>query len=170
MSAADVATLALAELDRAPAADLAPHVLDVATGTGPAALAAAHAGARAVGLDTEPALLRTAAARARRAGLAAMARFVVGDAAELPFPADSFDAVLSTFGVMFAPDAHRTAAELVRVCRPGGIVAVASWTPTGRWAGSPRPSPGTWTGCRAHHPRPAGANPGTSGRGSHRFP
>ncbi|KUO17471.1 class I SAM-dependent methyltransferase [Streptomyces dysideae] len=127
-----VTATALAELGPTTAGP-APRVLDVATGTGtgPAALAAARAGAAAVGLDGEPGLLRTAGERARRAGLAAAARFVVGDALALPFPPGSFDTVLSTFGVMFAPDARQVAAELVRVCRPGGIVAVASWTPDG---------------------------------------
>lgn len=109
----------------------APRVLDVGTGSGPAALAAARAGARVTGLDLEEGLLRTARERARRAGLDGMARFVVGDARVLPFPDGAFDAVLSTFGVMFAPDPARTAAELVRVCRPGGLFAVASWTPDG---------------------------------------
>ncbi|MFI2433187.1 class I SAM-dependent methyltransferase [Streptomyces sp. NPDC018957] len=119
--------MAVAEVRGTPA----PRVLDVATGTGPAALAAARAGALVTGLDREPVLLREARGRAREAGVAATARFVVGDALALPFAADFFDAVLSTFGVMFAPDPHTAAAELVRVCRPGGIVAVASWTPDG---------------------------------------
>lgn len=129
-AADDVTAAALAELGRT-ATGPAPRVLDVATGAGPAALAAARAGASAVGLDREPGLLQTAGERARRAGLAATAHFVVGDALQLPFPDGTFDAVLSTFGVMFAPDARRAAAELVRVCRPAGVVAVASWTPDG---------------------------------------
>ncbi|MEU0686984.1 class I SAM-dependent methyltransferase [Streptomyces uncialis] len=107
------------------------RVLDVGTGSGPAALAAARAGATAVGLDREPGLLRLAGDRARDTGLDGRTRFVAGDATALPFPADSFDVVVSTFGVMFAPDPARCAAELVRVCRPGGLVAVASWTPDG---------------------------------------
>ncbi|MFJ2100603.1 class I SAM-dependent methyltransferase [Streptomyces anulatus] len=129
-AADDVTATALAELGRT-ATGPAPRVLDVATGTGPAALAVAGSGASAVGLDRELGLLQTAAARARRAGLAATARFVAGDATELPFPPGAFDAVVSTFGVMFAPDARLAAAELIRVCRPGGILAVASWTPDG---------------------------------------
>ncbi|MER7900470.1 class I SAM-dependent methyltransferase [Streptomyces sp. NPDC096046] len=129
-AADDVTATALAELGRT-ATGRTCRVLDVATGTGPAALAAARAGAATVGLDREPGLLRTAGERARRAGLATTARFLVGDALQLPFAAGTFDAVLSTFGVMFVPDARRAAAELVRVCRPGGIVAVASWTPDG---------------------------------------
>ncbi|WP_156721974.1 class I SAM-dependent methyltransferase [Streptomyces apocyni] len=138
-AANEVAALSLAELGHVPGrtADTpAPRVLDVGTGTGPAALAAAAAGARVVGLDREPDLLRIAARRAhpthraRHAGHAAV-WFVAGDALALPFPADSFDAVLSTFGVMFAPSPDRAAAELARVCRPGGLLAIASWTPDG---------------------------------------
>ena len=106
-------------------------MLDVGTGSGPAALAVARAGFQVVGLDLEAGLLRIAWARARRAGLADRVRLVAGDAMALPFPAGAFDVVLSTFGVMFAPDADRAAAELVRVCRPGGVLAVASWAPGG---------------------------------------
>lgn len=113
------------------AAEGVPQVLDVGTGSGPAALAAARAGARATGVDREPGLLRTARRRARQADLADRARFVVGDAEALPFPDGAFELVLSTFGVMFASHPPRAAAELVRVCRPGGLVAVASWTPDG---------------------------------------
>ncbi|MCH0540798.1 class I SAM-dependent methyltransferase [Streptomyces sp. MUM 203J] len=126
-AADDVAAHALGGL----AAEGAPRVLDVGTGSGPAALAAARAGARVTALDLESGLLRTARARARRAGLDHRTRFVVGDARALPFPDGSFDLALSTFGVMFAPDPPRTAAELARVCRPGGLLAVASWTPDG---------------------------------------
>ncbi|CAL9634030.1 putative protein [Streptomyces sp. enrichment culture] len=130
-AADDVTAVALARLAGPGLATTGARVLDVGTGTGPAALAAARAGADVVGLDREPALLRIAAARARRDGHGSAARFVAGDALDLPFPADAFDIVLSTFGVMFAPDAPRAAAELVRVCRPGGLLAVASWTPDG---------------------------------------
>ncbi|MFJ9425073.1 class I SAM-dependent methyltransferase [Streptomyces sp. NPDC101249] len=109
-----------------------PRLLDVGTGPGPGVLAAARAGADAVGLDLEPGMLRVAAERARRAAdLAGGVRFVAGDARALPFGAGSFDVVLSTFGVMFAPEQRRCAAELTRVCRPGGVIAVASWTPDG---------------------------------------
>ncbi|WP_329558543.1 class I SAM-dependent methyltransferase [Streptomyces uncialis] len=116
---------------RAGAGVTGSRVLDVGTGSGPAALAAARAGATAVGLDREPGLLRLAGDRARDTGLGGRTRFVAGDATALPFATDSFDVVVSTFGVMFAPDPVGCAAELVRVCRPGGLVAVASWTPDG---------------------------------------
>ncbi|MFH9655592.1 class I SAM-dependent methyltransferase [Streptomyces anulatus] len=129
-AAHDVTTLALAGLGHT-ADTPVPQVLDVGTGSGPAAIAAARAGSQVVGVDLEPSLLWVASERARRAGLAARARFVVGDALALPFPTGTFDAVLSTFGVMFAPHPGRAAAEPARVCRPGGVLAVASWTPGG---------------------------------------
>jgi SAM-dependent methyltransferase len=112
-------------------ADLAAgsRVLDVATGSGNAALAAARSGCTVVGLDYVPALLDRAGLRAAAEGLAI--ELVEGDAEALPFADASFDAVLSVFGVMFAPDQERAAAELLRVCRPGGTVALASWAPDG---------------------------------------
>src|SRR4051794_37357611 len=105
------------------------HVLDVATGSGNAAIAAARRGCEAVGLDHVPAPLPRG--RIPRAAEHLEVRFVEGDAEDLPFPDASFDAVLSIYGVMFAPDHHRAAAELARVCRPGGRIALASWTPDG---------------------------------------
>jgi SAM-dependent methyltransferase len=105
------------------------RVLDVATGSGNAALAAARRGCQAVGLDYVPALLERGRIRAAAEHLDV--RFVEGDAEDLPFPEASFDAVLSVYGVMFAPDHGRAAAELARVCRPGGRIALASWTPDG---------------------------------------
>jgi SAM-dependent methyltransferase len=81
------------------------------------------------GLDLVPELVDAARARFAAAGLEA--EFVVGDAADLPFEDDSFDRVTSIFGVMFAPNQAEAAAELVRVARPGAVVAVAAWTPTG---------------------------------------
>lgn len=105
------------------------RVLDVATGTGNAALLAAEAGATVVGVDFTAVLLEAARGRARDAGLEVA--FVEGDAESLPMPDDTFDRVLSVFGVMFAPDHRRAAAELWRVCKPGGSVVLASWTPTG---------------------------------------
>ncbi|MFJ3930895.1 MULTISPECIES: class I SAM-dependent methyltransferase [unclassified Streptomyces] len=110
----------------------AAAALDVATGSGPAALALARAGVpQVVGIDTNPGLLGVAAERARAAGLAERTSFLAADALSLPFAAGAFDLVVSTFGAMFAPEPRRTAAELVRVCRPGGVLAVASWTPDG---------------------------------------
>ena len=105
------------------------RVLDVATGSGNAALAAARRGCEAVGIDYVPALLERGRIRATAEQLDV--RFVEGDAEDLPFPDASFDAVLSIYGVMFAPDHRRAAAELARVCRPGGRIALASWTPDG---------------------------------------
>lgn len=105
------------------------RVLDVATGSGNAALAAARRGCVAVGVDYVPALLERGRARAAAEHLGV--EFVEGDAERLPFPDGSFDAVVSVFGAMFAPDHRRTAAELARVCRPGGRIALASWTPDG---------------------------------------
>src|SRR6185503_3600016 len=109
--------------------DAGSRVLDVACGNGNAALAAAHRFCRVVGLDYVPALL--ARARERAAAERLDIDFVEGDAEQLPFPADSFDAVLSTFGVMFAPDQERAASELFRVVKTGGKIALASWTPEG---------------------------------------
>jgi SAM-dependent methyltransferase len=105
------------------------RVLDVATGSGNAAIAAARHGCEAVGVDYVPALLERGRERAAAEGLAV--ELVEGDAEALPFPDASFDAVTSVFGTMFAPDHARTAAELLRVCRPGGTIALASWTPDG---------------------------------------
>lgn len=110
---------------------LAPgtRVLDVACGTGNLALPAARAGAVVTGVDIATNLLEQARARAASEGLAA--RFDEGDAEKLPYPDASFDAVISMFGVMFAPRPELSAAELLRVCRPGGRVALANWTPGG---------------------------------------
>ena len=104
------------------------RVLDVACGNGNAALAAARSGTTAVGVDYVPALLKSARERAVAEGLDA--EFRDADAEDLPFGDDEFDAVLSVFGSMFAPDHERAAAEIARACRPGGTIALASWTPT----------------------------------------
>jgi SAM-dependent methyltransferase len=104
-------------------------LLDVACGTGNATIPAARAGARATGLDFSPDLL--AIARERASDAMVEVDWVEGDAQELPFDDASFDRVISTFGHMFAPDHKRTADEMLRVCRPGGTIAVACWTPDG---------------------------------------
>jgi SAM-dependent methyltransferase len=105
------------------------RVLDVATGSGNAAIAAARRGCEAVGIDYVPALLERGRLRAAAEHLDV--EFLDGDAENVPFPDASFDAVISIYGVMFAPDHQRAASELVRVCRPGGRIALASWTPDG---------------------------------------
>jgi SAM-dependent methyltransferase len=105
------------------------RVLDVATGTGNAAIAAARCGCTVTAVDYVPELLERGRARAAAEGLTV--EFVEGDAERLGYPDGSFDAVLSCVGVMFAPNQERAAAELVRVCRPGGTIALACWTPEG---------------------------------------
>jgi len=105
------------------------RVLDVATGSGNAALAAARCGCEVTGIDYVPALLERARARAAAEGLEV--EFAEGDAEHLAFPDASFDAVLSCLGVMFTPDQERAAAELVRVCKPGGTIGLVNWTPAG---------------------------------------
>jgi SAM-dependent methyltransferase len=105
------------------------RVLDVATGNGNAALAAARRFCDVTGVDYVPSLLERARERAKAEGLEV--DFQEGDAEDLPFPDDSFDAVLSTCGAMFAPDQERTAAELLRVCRPGGRIGMVNWVPDG---------------------------------------
>jgi SAM-dependent methyltransferase len=103
------------------------QVLDVACGNGNAALAAARRFCTVTGVDYVPALLERARERARAEGLEVT--FQEADAQALPFPDDSFDAVLSTCGAMFAPDQEQTARELLRVCRPGGRIGMVNWTP-----------------------------------------
>jgi SAM-dependent methyltransferase len=110
---------------------LAPgtRVLDVACGTGNLAVPAARTGAEVTGVDIATNLLEQARTRAAAEGV--KARFDEGDAEKLPYPDASFDAVVSMFGVMFAPRPELAAAELLRVCRPGGTIALANWTPRG---------------------------------------
>jgi SAM-dependent methyltransferase len=124
-------TLQIVGENLAEAVDLraSEHVLDVAAGNGNASLAAARRFAVVTSTDYVPALLDRGAARARAEGL--RIRFQVADAESLPYPDASYDLALSTFGVMFAPDHARSAAELLRVVRSGGRIGLASWTPEG---------------------------------------
>lgn len=146
------ATLQIVSETLCAAADLRPgeRVLDVATGSGNTALAAARCCTEVVGVDYVPALL--ARGRERAAAERLPVEFREGDAEALPCADASFDVVLSTFGVMFAPDQPRAAAELLRVCRPGGRIALASWTPGGVLGESFRT-------IGAHVPPPAGLQP-----------
>jgi len=104
-------------------------VLDIACGTGNAAIRAAQAGGRVIGVDLTPELFEAGKREAADAGVTL--EWVEGDAEALPFEDASFDVVLSTFGVMFAPRHRVAAAELVRVLRPGGRFALTTWTPQG---------------------------------------
>jgi SAM-dependent methyltransferase len=103
------------------------ELLDVATGSGNVALIAAQAGAKVTGLDITPELFEAARRRFGEAGVEV--ELIEGDAEEIPFEDDSFERILSVFGVMFAPRQERATAELLRVCRPGGLIGVAAWKP-----------------------------------------
>lgn len=105
------------------------RVLDVAAGNGNATLAAARRWCDVVSTDYVGALLERGQARASAEGLAV--QFTEADAENLPYADGSFDVVLSTFGVMFTPNQERAANELARVCRPGGKIGLANWTPPG---------------------------------------
>jgi SAM-dependent methyltransferase len=131
------------------------HVLDVAAGAGNTALAAARRYAEVTAADFVPALLERARARAAAEGLRLVTD--LADAQDLPYAEHRFDVVTSTFGAMFAADQRRAADELLRVCRHGGRIALASWSPAGLvgemlgvvadFSGTPGASPGpTWWG------------------------
>ena len=107
----------------------ASRVLDVACGTGNTAIPAARAGAVVTGVDIASNLIEQARARAAKEGV--KATFEEGDAEQLKFADGSFDAVVTMFGAMFAPRPERVVAEFLRVCRPGGMIAMANWTPDG---------------------------------------
>src|SRR6202051_3960847 len=113
------------------ALDLRPgaKVLDVAAGNGLVRLAAARRWCEVTSTDYVPALLERGRARASAEGLPI--EFMEADAEDLPFDGGEFDTVLSTFGVMFAPNQDQAAAELLRVCKPRGQIGLANWTPEG---------------------------------------
>ena len=124
-----LAPIGAAVLERS-ALERGMDVLDVGTGSGGTiAIPAARRGARVVGADITPELLGHARRRAEEAGVEV--RWVEADALALPFADASFDRVISTFGAMFAPDHRRVAAELVRVCRPGGRILMTTWADDG---------------------------------------
>ncbi|MEU7613992.1 class I SAM-dependent methyltransferase [Micromonospora sp. NPDC049204] len=128
------------------------QVVDVATGTGNAAILAARCGARTVGVDLEPALVELARRRSADDGLAV--DWQVADACRLPLPDDAADVVLSVFGVMYANDHEAAARELSRVCAPSGRVLLAAWTP-----GSLLPAMGQVLGGYLPPPPAGGAPP-----------
>jgi ubiquinone/menaquinone biosynthesis C-methylase UbiE len=105
------------------------RMLDVACGAGQLTIPAARAGVRATGIDIASNLIEQARSRAQAEGVDA--RFDEGDAEKLPYEDAAFDLVVSLIGAMFAPRPERVAAELIRVCRPGGRIAMANWTPQG---------------------------------------
>jgi ubiquinone/menaquinone biosynthesis C-methylase UbiE len=134
------------------------RVLDVAAGAGAVAIPAVEAGATVTASDITPELL--AAGRAEAAERGVELEWVEADAQALPFDDDAFDVVTSSFGAMFAPDHAATAAELLRVCRPGGTIGMANWTPDG-WIGGffltiaqhvPVPPPATPPALWGHEP------------------
>ena len=105
------------------------NVLDVACGSGNQSIPAARTGAKVTGIDIAPNLVEQARNWAAKEGLEI--KFDEGDAENLPYAAGSFDVVMTMFGAMFAPRPDLVAAELIRVCRPGGVIAMGNWTPTG---------------------------------------
>ena len=141
------------------------RVLDVAAGNGNATLAAARRFAEVTSTDYVAELLDRGRRRADAEG--ATVKFQVADAEQLPFDDASFDCVLSTFGVMFTPDQEQAAAELLRVCRPGGRIGMANWTPES-FIGQ------LFRTIANHVPQPAGLKPasawGTEARLAELFP
>jgi ubiquinone/menaquinone biosynthesis C-methylase UbiE len=105
------------------------RVLDIACGTGNQSIPAARAGAEVTGVDIATNSLEQARQRAAAEGL--KIRFLEGDAEQLPFEAAEFDVVDSMFGAMFAPRPELVASEMIRLCKPGGLIAMANWTPAG---------------------------------------
>ena len=105
------------------------RVVDLACGSGNAAIPAAAAGAKVTGLDITPELFDAGRRRAADAGVEV--EWIEGDCEDLPFEDGSFDRVLSTFGIMFAPRHAVAAAEAARVCAPGGMIGFCNWSPTG---------------------------------------
>jgi SAM-dependent methyltransferase len=128
------------------------RVLDVATGSGNTALAAARRFSEVTGVDYVPGLLERARIRASAEGLPAT--FREGDAEALPVEDAAFDVVLSTFGSMFSPDQEQAASELLRACRPGGRIGMTNWTPDG-WIGQ------MFRVVGRHVPAPVGLRPPT---------
>jgi ubiquinone/menaquinone biosynthesis C-methylase UbiE len=126
------------------------RVLDVATGHGNTAIAAARQGCKVTGIDITPALLDHARKRAAAEHL--MVNFQEGDLEDIPFPDETFDIVLSTFGLMFASNHHKAASELLRVCRTGGKIGLADWTLKGVNLAEDR-------AITRHFPRPADTLP-----------
>jgi ubiquinone/menaquinone biosynthesis C-methylase UbiE len=124
-------TLQIVGESLAEAMDLAPDssVLDVAAGNGNATLAFARRWCEVTSTDYVEALLAQCGARAEAEGLSVS--YKVADAEQLPFETGSFDAVVSTFGVMFTPNQLKSASEMLRVCRSGGRIGMANWTPEG---------------------------------------
>jgi SAM-dependent methyltransferase len=128
------------------------RILDVATGSGNAAIAASRRMCEVTGVDYEPGLLERGRQRAAVEGF--YINFLEGDAESLPVADSAFDVVLSTVGTMFAPNQEQTAAEMLRACRAGGQIGIASWTPEG-WIGE------MFRVVGRHVPPPAGLRPGT---------
>ena len=131
-----------------------PHpgqkVLDLACGSGTAALVAARRYCDVTGIDYVPELIDRARKRAEASGL--KAGFLVADAQNLPFPDNSFDVILSVYGVQFAPDQEKAAAEMVRACKPGGKIGLAGPVPEG-WSGD------FFAAHAKYVPPPPGVNP-----------